>query len=317
MKRIKFLIVYLSALLFLVVIGCGGGGSTGDVASISGGSTSEEELLKDAIDDDYGTLFSTGVIEDDEEDQTEKSLARRGYPRICDGDDPVPCWFRPIHVASRNININIENGVADVSVTKYIEGSFFIDVDEDYPFGKKKIEDVAKRYARFERDSARWRLTEISPVEINLQDEDQRTITIKGVTAYVDGEVRWEVTDPETMFKFPDELPHFSPGEEVVVEAEIENMDGEGERESYVYLHYTTDVRMPGRIFRHQRMLMYDDGTNGDKVAGDGIFTGTYIIGVNTGYHHAAVDVLDKEMFDDEETQNYNTAAWAMPYIVE
>jgi hypothetical protein len=318
--------VYLSVLLFLVVIGCGGGGSTGDVAS-SGGSTSDKELLKEAIDDDYSTLFSTGVIEDDEEDQAGKSLpagqaglARRGYPRICDGDDPVPCWFRLIHVASRNITINIENSVADVSVTKYIEGSFFIDVDGDYFFGTKRIEDIAKRYARFERDASHrwgWKLTEISPVEISLQDEESRTITIKRITAYVDGVVRWEVTNPETMFKFPDELPHFSPGEEVIVEAEIENIDAEGERESYVYLHYTTDVHKPGRIFRHQRVPMYDDGTHGDEVAGDGIFTGTYIMGNNTGYHHAAVDVLDKEMFDDEETQNYNTAAWAMPYIVE
>ncbi|NOZ69619.1 MAG: hypothetical protein GXP46_10360 [Deferribacteres bacterium] len=316
---LRRLLICSFALLFVFVLGCG----TGLDSTSSGSSDStDEEIIKGAVDNTYFPLFSTGVVEDDTGESAGGAVTLPVNEDAVE-DDSIPLWFRRVHVTSRDISVHIEGDTADVSVTTDIEGDFLIDTDGDFEFGRKEIRATAVRYATFQRDydfpGRHWRLSSISPVEINLQDEENRTISIKSVKAYVDGELRWEVYDydPATLFKVPSELPRFAPGEEVVVTADIENLNSDGsERGSYVYLHYTTHEHRRGMANHGSRRLMYDDGTHGDETAGDGIFTGTYIIGDAMGYHHAAVDVLDKEMFSDETTQNYNSMAWAMPYVV-
>ncbi len=314
-KRVLF---FSFTLLFVFVLGCG----TGSDSTSSGSADSDEDIIKGAVDDTYYALFSTGVFEDDADaNQVSGAVSVLSNEGTVEDNDSIPPWFRRVRRTSRDISVHIEGGTADVSVTTSIEGDFMIDTDGDHEFGSKEIRDRAVRYATFERDYAlpgrQWRLIEISPVEINIQDKENRTISIKSIKAYVESELRWEVDDSATMFKVPSELPYFTPGEVVVVTAEIENLnDDNSERESYVYLHYTTRVHRRGSANHGSRQLMYDDGTHGDENPGDGIFTGTYTIGDAAGYHHAAIDVLDKEMFDDETTQNYNSAAWAIPYLV-
>ncbi len=311
------LLVCCFALLFVSVPGCG----TGPDSTSSGSSDStDEEIIRGAVDGAYFALFSTGVVEDGT-GETAAGVVTPPVYEVAAEDDPIPPWFRRVRVISRDISVHIEGDTADVSVTTNIEGDFLTDADGDGEFGGKEIRATGIRYATFRRDyglpGRHWRLSAVSPLEINLQDSEKRTISVRSVKAYVDGELRWEVHDPATMFSVPSELPRFAPGEEVVVTADIENLDSDGsERGSYVYLHYTTHEHRRWMANHGSRRLMYDDGTHGDEKAGDGIFTGTYTIGDAAGYHHAAVDVLDKEMFDDETTQNYNSTAWAMPYAV-
>ena len=61
---------------------------------------------------------------------------------------------------------------------------------------------------------------------------------------------------------------------------------------------------------------MFDDGTNGDLVAGDGIYTRLYTIGSCPGRHFAAVDVIDAGTFGRLDSPVISTA-WGMPYIVK
>ena len=56
----------------------------------------------------------------------------------------------------------------------------------------------------------------------------------------------------------------------------------------YAYLVGTTD---------RSRALLVDDGTAGDAVAGDGLYTGTFIVPSVAGLHHFAVDALDPSSF--------------------
>ena len=60
---------------------------------------------------------------------------------------------------------------------------------------------------------------------------------------------------------------------------------------------------------------MFDDGTHGDEVAGDGKYTNTWTIGSNARiYRHAAVDVLDAGCMQNEDEDDYNSVAWRIPY---
>ena len=67
---------------------------------------------------------------------------------------------------------------------------------------------------------------------------------------------------------------------------------------------------------RRTRDLMFDDGSTGDLVAGDGIFSRLYTVGPCKGRHFAAVDVIDAATFMELEAP-YNATAWGMPYIVQ
>ncbi len=220
----------------------------------------------------------------------------------------LPRWFRRITERDREVDIHIEDGKAEASVSVRLQGDLFLDIDGDTIFGTKPIDSTARRSAKFERVRPRhWRLTAITPVEYSLTDPEAQTVYLRRIKATVGDEVRWEVDDPAAFYEFPTGLPIFAPDEEVVVTAVVENLDGNGlERPSVVYLHHD------GR-----REPMFDDGLHGgDETAGDGVFTKTKRIGPRLGIHHAAVDALDAEVFADETTPNYNASAWGMPYLV-
>ncbi|MDY6934816.1 MAG: hypothetical protein SVZ03_11445 [Spirochaetota bacterium] len=314
------IIISISALVFITLLGCRED-SANDYIIIPDNAT-EEDSIKEDIDNEYSSLFLTESDEDGE-DGEEDYLTEEEI-----NDDFMPFWYRRCHRESRDITIHIEDGIADVTLITGLEGYFMIDVDGDRRCGKKEIQDTAVRYAVFERNTidekkngkGHWKLKELSPLEIQLQNEEKRTILILKVTALVDGETRFMVDDSAMMFGVPSELPHFSPGEVVKLTAKIENTNEDGsERESYVYLHHSRRVLQPGmEKHRRRRHLIFDDGENGgDEVAGDNIFTGTYTIRNAAGFHHVGVDVLDAEMFEDETTQNYNSMAWVIPYIIE
>lgn len=318
--KIQKITAILFVLIFIVVTGCREESVIDENPAQE--NLTDEETIRQDIDNEYASLFSMDVVEEEEEsseyDPSENDCI----------NDTIPLWFRRVHKTSRDIQIHIEDGIANVAINTEIEGNFMIDIDYDHLFGEKAIQDIAVRYAVFEKNpidkispsGKRWKLVSISPVQIQLQDEEKRTISILEVKAAVDSETRLLLNDATKMFAVPSELSHFSPEEEVVLTAKIENLnDDETEGDSLVYLHHSQRLRRPGMgNHKCRRHLLYDDGVNGgDEIAGDNIFTGTFIIPDITGYHRAAIDVLDAEMFEDETTQNYNSMAWAMPYIVE
>jgi hypothetical protein len=300
-------------ILALIGTGCGQG-TTADVATTD--TTGEIGIIQSTMEDEeHATLFSSDVFAGDETgtnllqglSSEPSSNSSQDSSQSFEPDSTLPRWYRKITDVHREVGIHIEDGLAQVEVTTNLAGVLRLDINGDGVFGEKAIQSTAHRFAAFKKLRPRhWRLIELSPLEFSLKDPSKQTIHIEEVTATVDGEVRWTANDPTTPFEFPSGLPIFAPGEEVIVTAKIKNQDfEETERPSVVYLHHD------GR-----REPMIDDGTHGDAIAGDGIFTKTKTVGASLGFHHAAVDALDAAVFADETTPNYNATAWAMPYIV-
>lgn len=311
--RSRWRLPIVFGILAFVGSGCGQG-TAADVATTD--TAEAVGIIQNTMDDEeHATLFSSDVFVGDEvSTDTLQGLSSQSSNNASQGsslsfetDSALPRWYRKITDVYREVDIHIEDGLAHVEVNTDLAGILRLDINGDGIFGEKEIQSTAHRLATFEKVRPRhWRLIELSPLEFSLKDPAQQTIQIEEVAASVNGEVRWSVNDPNTLFEFPSGLPTFAPGEEVVVTARIKNQNSDGtERASVAYLHHD------GR-----REPMFDDGTHGDTAVGDGIFTKTKTVGPSHGFHHAAIDALDAEVFSDETTQNYNAAAWAMPYIV-
>jgi hypothetical protein len=158
-----------------------------------------------------------------------------------------------------------------------------------------------------------WRLSAISPVEFALAEPDQQTVFIDGIRAYAGDELVWMANDPSALHTVKEGLPTFTTGEEIRIEADVLSTAENGwDPSQFVFLHRPG----PHITGRRTRDIMYDDGTNGDHTAGDGIYTRTYTIGPCKGRHFAAVDAIDAATFMEMEAP-YNSGAWGMPYIVE
>ena len=309
------------AILLFAASGCGESDLMGAASSGGNETLVIQQAVEDTEDEESLQLFSTDFLSG----QGGLDLSLKASSSISglthrEGGSQPHHWYREITDRDHEFDIHIQDGLASVQVTTRLEGILHLNVDEDDLFGEKAFELIGKRFATFlkvphhPRDQhlplhqhGHWKLVEISPIEVSLADSENQTVQIEGITTVVDNQVRWEVSDPSTLFSIPSGLPIFSPGEEVVITARITNIgDGDAERPTFVYLHHD----------RH-REAMFDDGeTGGDEVAGDGIFTKTKTIGPRLGFHHAAIDALDAEVFEDETTDNYNGEIWGMPYLV-
>ena len=303
-------------MIALLIAGCGNSPTT------SGGS--DDSDIADLLNGEYADLFEIAYVDDDgavygNDPVGDDGVSSGGSSRfvVQDGDDPLGAvlpvaWGRrPTCRPVRDIFIHIEgDSIAEVKVEADLSGRLYVDTTDDgfkNP-GVKPIADQAERYSMFRRsmEDGRWYLTQITPLEIRLTDSARQTVFIENIAAYVDGDVVWEVSDPSLAFEFPDEIPRFEQGTEVVVEATVGNTNDTYDPASFLFLHTP-----------YTRRRMFDDGeSENDRVAGDDIFTGTYTIGTEPGFKHSGVDILDSACLQNEMEDDYNSTAWCMPYEV-
>lgn len=306
---------FVVVVLFISLLtACGGGISSSDSSSTS---LSDSDNIKQQVGS--SELFSVNLT-DSEDTITATASAesvQAGAYAAESGTCSTGIWIRgDFKHLSRDVNVTFAGNTASVKVTDKISGNLYVDNTPDTIINPwhKPFNDTITRYAEFVKVlPGHWNLTKISPVDVDLTDTAQQTVQIQKVTASVGSAIVWEATSSSTLYAVPNELPTFKPNDEVLVEAEIANSTTSMSCSpaTYVFLH------RPGPcLFGRCRDVMYDDGTNGgDKVAGDGIFSRTYTIGQHIGYHFAAVDVIDSTTFMDQST-NYNSTAWGMPYRV-
>ena len=306
------------SLLGLLAAGCGGVAEstqpmTADQAAIVGVMDSSELFgteLTDTSDDQDAAAQAQAVPYSGA--VSIQSLSAEGSTAAT---LPRFWWRGDISLVQKDIDISIVGDTASVSVTHFLEGTFYIadDVGDTLVLWGKPFADTIVRHAQFVREIAGWKLAAISPVDANLTNLDQQTVGITWLGASVGGEPVWETDAPDNLFEVPGELPTFSTGEEVLVEVQVENSTTSGLNPAqFVFLHRPG----PGLFGKRKRDLMFDDGTNGDVTAGDGIYSRTYTIGPCKGRHFAAVDVIDSATFAQLEAP-YNSTAWGMPYIVQ
>lgn len=296
---LKFISLIFISLFFL---SCGSSTNTSSMLNDS----EDVVALKKEIDD--SPFFADALTEEvDGVSEDQGDVLSRPFPGTEGTILPPVAWGRKIdELISRDVDIHIEDRVANVTVTSNVAGTLYVDNTHNRirdPW-EKPFYDTATRHAVFHKRLNGWRLAAISPVEVALTDREKQTVEIKRIRVSTGDEIIWEAESPDMMFDVPEEIPVLTADTLVKVEAWVSNSKTEFEPASFVYLH------RPGG-----RDRMNDNGLFGDSVAGDGVYTRIYMIGHDLGKHFATVDVIDSETFLNEDT-DYNSTAWGMPYFV-
>lgn len=312
MKKIYGFVAVVLFISFLTA--CGGGTST----TSSGDSVDDNTAITSEINNN-SQLFDVSLTDSEDVAVSTTSSAQSTEANIYaaeSGTCSPGIWIRgDFKHLSRDVNITIVGNTASVKVTDKVSGNLYVDNTNDAIINpwSKPFNDTITRHAEFVRVlPGHWNLTKISPLDVDLTDTSKQTVEIQRVTASVGSTKVWEATSSSTLYDVPAGLPTFKPNDVVLVEAQVSNSTNSTlcSPATYVFLH------RPGLcLFGRCRDIMYDDGTNGDAAPNDGIFSRTYTIGNHIGYHFAAVDVIDAETFMNDTT-DYNSTAWGMPYRV-
>lgn len=236
-------------------------------------------------------------------------------PMAADGEAVLPAgWGRRLETDPvRTSTVIVVGDTATVSTVIDIDATLYVDTSFDgrkNP-GAKPIEDTIYRYSTWQREDGKWHLTEISPADVRLSDPARQTVFVTEVKVSVNDTLVMDITDPADKRDVETEIVRVTNGDVVKVEASVTNSSASGlDPLTYVYCHPNRPVG--------GRDLMYDDGVNGgDAIAADGVWTYTYTVNLEDGCHFAAVDALDSLCLQNETEDDYNSAAWGMPYVVE
>jgi len=316
---VRVILLSGSITLILLLVGCG----AGDGVSMTGGNEADQAAILETIETEAFFIDSVTETNEDEDGAAQaQAEAYDGQVSLVSlsaeaGTAELPrFWWRgDLERLGREIDIHIEGDIADVKIIHDIAGTFFIadEVGDVMVLWGKPFEDLVTRYAQFTRKTWGWKLTAISPVEFALADKEKQTVFIDALRAYSGDELVWEATEPSTLYSVTEGLPTFTHGDDIRVETTVSSTSESSWQPSrFVFLHRPG----PHLTGRRTRDVMFDDGTNGDRVAGDGVYTRMYTIGPCRGRHFAAVDVIDAATFMELDAP-YNSGAWGMPYIVE
>jgi hypothetical protein len=216
-----------------------------------------------------------------------------------------------------------------VRVNVKFDGKFFVDRTDDgirNP-GNKPLRDQLTRYALFKKIWFRpdttgddslygWRLIAISPTAFTMIDPAAQTVNITSVK-FTGGTSLITITDPTELLSLrrrEHPLPLFKAGEEVKVEAAVTNTDTGYDPPTFVFLHVPISGAICPGPRERVRIRMYDNGRNGDTVAGDGIYTVMWTVR-DWGVHYATVDVINSRTLQNETDDDYNSTEWGIPYV--
>ncbi len=214
---------------------------------------------------------------------------------------------------------------AESAITSWLEGRLYVDRSDDgvrNP-GVKPFADLWHRTARFVRagdGEDQWRLTALTPGRISLQERDRQSVFIHSVRIWVGDELALELDDPNAFLDFPADLPFAAPGQRIRVEAAVGNRNQEWRPAQWAYLHlqgaHERDAGVDQPPFE-RRYRMADDGTHGDRVAEDGIYTLALNVPGDTPLARILVDVIAAQTLMTEFGDDYNSVAWGIPFRLE
>lgn len=231
---------------------------------------------------------------------------------------PPEAWWREI-TTEGPLDIVLENdpsiGVCTVTVCRSLVAEFNIDVVHDGVLDPsvKAVRDLASRRVIVRKlpgsggtpPYGGWVLTHVTPAEFSLASGLEQEVFVRSMRIYEDGDLVWECDDPGRFSDVRTELPVLREGALLRVEAEPVHAAPLFEPPLFVFVHGPCPV--------WPRHLMYDDGTFGDRVAGDGIFTYEwYVEDCTPDGLHVAVDVIDADTMEDEVEEDYDSGAWGI-----
>ncbi len=246
-------------------------------------------------------------------------------PSYGDGFSKITSYIEPLLFGRRgrprleDIEVdNIDDATAIATVVHSFDGQFLILARENAiaTLYKKEMKNLFYRRVKLTRvddtgnDRRDWRIVYVS---MRKGGSPETTLEVRKMVVDLPGtENDIVVEEPlDYFFNRTEGIPTFSPGDTVKIFVTLRNSnDFPPEPGTTVLLRY----KMDHRILRARRRFN-DNGEYPDKVAGDGVFSGFWIVGHRRGTFHAAIDVLDNgTLYDD--TAPYNSVVWSMPYRV-
>jgi hypothetical protein len=158
-------------------------------------------------------------------------------------------------------------------------------------------------------DRKDWRIVQVSG---GVMSSPNSTISISNFTIEFPDGSKLSIDNPLAYFWNRHEgLPSLAPRDTVKLYVSLTNSNNfPPEPGETVMLRYSMN-----HLLHRSRKLFNDAGQYPDVVAGDGIYSGYWIVGRRAGLHHGAVDVIDNgTLFDDSAA--YDALMWSLPYKV-
>jgi len=311
MKRSRIMqALAIVSIFLLVMVGC-----SKNPADLSDNQL--EDGLKAVVEDNMD-YFTTAGLNDDGAQPVSYSIGGFLKPEAL--IEPLKFGRKgSFTLESLDVTKN-EDGLLEAIVAYSFNGNFFIvakDTANPASVGtlyKKEMKNTVTRRALFKQvahtknQRKNWKLRGISGGELVSEN---CTITIDEVKIVVSNGQSWTITNPMDFFTTIDEIPTFQPKDSVKVYVTLQNTNNFAEKPgATVLLRYRSD-----RGMHRARKAFHDDGINPDEVAGDGIYSGMWIVGHRRGIFHAFVDVLDNGTIYDDAAP-YDSRAWGIPYAV-
>ena len=248
-----------------------------------------------------------------------------GLPKASDYIEPVRFGRRGKYtLESLNIDFFGVPGEPDTlaiaTITKTFTGTFVVvarDTDSTTPevfkVYEKPVRTTVVRKAKLRRvgytDSPQrnWRLVAVTMSE---SVSEQATINVASLTIEAPGQEPIVVSDPlEYWMERQQGLPSFAHGDTVKVFVALTNSNRyPPEPGTTVLVHFGVD-----RWLQRARRPLNDQGLYPDAVAGDGVFSGFWVVKHGQGLRHAVVDVIDNGTIYDDAAP-YNSVCWGMVY---
>ncbi len=248
-----------------------------------------------------------------------------GMPKSGDYIEPVRYGRRgKYELESVDIQFSGEPGepdtIAIATITKTFSGTFVVvarDTDsttpEAYKVYEKPVRTNVVRKAMFRRvgytDNPRrnWCL-----VAVTLSEgvSEQTTINVTSLTIEAPGQEPLVITDPlEHWMDRHQGLPVFAQGDTVKVYVTLTNSNHyPPEPGTTVLVHFGVD-----RGWQRGRRPLNDEGLYPDMVAGDGVFSGSWVVRHGHGLRHLVIDAIDNGTIYDDRAP-YNAVCWGMVY---
>ncbi|MNS97421.1 hypothetical protein D3C72_1317510 [compost metagenome] len=152
----------------------------------------------------------------------------------------------------------------------------------------KQFNQLFTRTFRFKLENDKWQLAELTPLQHESQGgrsgvDISRVALYQGDAAQPLHELTGDMDRPIA----PTDIPTVAPGASVRLEVTATQKNGVAPF-VYAYVVGQTD---------RARVALRDDGTLGDRTAGDGIFSGAVTVPSTPGLRHLGIDVLNPAAF--------------------
>lgn len=206
-------------------------------------------------------------------------------------------------------------GVCTLTVQRPLIAELNIDVvwDGQLAPGTKDIEAVRTRRVVVVKTGdtsapyGGWAVSAVTPAEFTLSSGIEQEVFVQSMALYAEDSLVWECDSPDEFFQIPGGLPSVEFGSLCRLEVTVLHSNPVETPPYFVYVH--------GPLPTWQRHLMYDNGTMGDLVADDGVYTYEWYAEDTIEPRVIAADVIDADTFADQTEQDYDSGAWSMPYI--